>query len=190
VSRSKVRMTARRPHRLWIALCAAILLAGIAHADDAARIKARALTDAAIQLTDSAQAVKMLWQATDIDPTSTEPYIYLGLYYNSREDYDKLIEVYKKLVKYRPNEASAYLNIGEAYMSFNPPRFDDALPYYRKAYELDPKSSFAALRLGEILARKGDRDQAIRYLKQAAADSTNPAYAQEASKTLREMAGF
>jgi len=184
---------ARRPYRLWIVLCAAAALlvgATAARADDAARIKARALTDAAIQLTDSAQAVKMLWQATDIDPTSTEPYIYLGLYYNSREDYDKLIEVYQKLVKYRPNEPSAYLNIGEAYMSFNPPRFNDALPYYQKAYQLDPHSSFAALRLGEILARNGDRDQAIRYLKQAGADTANPAYAQEANKTLREMAGF
>src|SRR5579885_3541783 len=128
-------------HRFWIALAAAaILAAGPAHADDAARIKARTLTDAAIQLTDSSQAVKMLWQATDIDPNSTEPYIYLGLYYNSREDFAKVIEVYKKLVKYRPKEASAYLNIGEAYMSFNPPKYDDALVYYRKAYEIDPHS--------------------------------------------------
>src|SRR5579864_5620839 len=126
----------RGPYRLWIALCAVtLLIAGAtAHADDAARVKARALTDAAIQLTDSNQAVKMLWQATDIDPNSTEPYIYLGLYYNSREDFAKVVEVYKKLVKYRPNETSAYLNIGEAYMSFNPPRFNDALPYYKKAY--------------------------------------------------------
>jgi tetratricopeptide (TPR) repeat protein len=184
---------ARRSYRLWTALCAAavLLVSGTAHADDAARAKARALTDAAIQLTDSSQAVKMLWQATNIDPNSTEPYIYLGLYYNSREDFGKVIEVYKKLVKYRPKETSAYLNIGEAYMSFNPPKFDDALGYYRKAYELDPHSSFAALRIGQILARNGDREQATRFLKQASADSSaNPTIAAEASKTLREMAGF
>jgi tetratricopeptide (TPR) repeat protein len=184
---------ARRPYRLWIVMCiAAALLAGApAHADDAARVKARALTDAAIQLTDSNQAVKMLWQATDIDPNSTEPYIYLGLYYNSREDFGKVIEVYKKLVKYRPKETSAYLNIGEAYMSFNPPRFEDALGYYRKAYELDPHNSFAALRLGQILARNGDREQATRFLKQASAgSSSNPTIAAEANRTLHDMAGF
>ncbi|SRR5579884_3040529 len=179
-------------HRFWIALAAAAILAAVpAHADDAARVKARALTDAAIQLTDSNQAVKMLWQATDIDPNSTEPYIYLGLYYNSREDFAKVIEVYKKLVKYRPNETSAYLNIGEAYMSFNPPRFNEALPYYKKAYELDSHSAFAALRIGQILARNGDREGATRYLKQASADaSSNPTVAAEASRTLHEMAGF
>ncbi len=183
----------RTLYRLWIALgVAMLLLAGVtARADDAARVKARALTDAAIQLTDSSQAVKMLWQATDIDPNSTEPYIYLGLFYNSREDFAKVIEVYKKLVKYRPKETSAYLNIGEAYMSFNPPKFDDALVYYRKAYELDAHSSFAALRIGQILARNGDREQATRFLKQAIADSaSNPTVAAEANRTLREMAGF
>ncbi len=184
---------ARRPLRLWIVLCAAAALMGgaVAHADDAARVRARALTDAAIQLTDSNQAVKMLWQATDIDPNSTEPYIYLGLYYNSREDFAKVIDVYKKLVKYRPKETSAYLNIGEAYMSFNPPKYNDALGYYKKAYELDPHSSFAALRVGQILARSGDREQATRFLKQASADSaTNPTVAAEATRTLHEMAGF
>jgi tetratricopeptide (TPR) repeat protein len=177
-----------------IALCAAsglLISVTAAHADDSARIKARALTDAAIQLTDSNQAVKMLWQATDIDPNSTEPYIYLGLFYNSREDFAKVIDVYKKLVKYRPKETSAYLNIGEAYMSFNPPKFDEALVYYKKAYELDPHSAFAALRIGQILARNGDREQATRFLKQAGANSSsNPTIAAEANRTLHEMAGF
>ncbi len=185
--------TARRFHLLCFAACAlgSIVSAAAVRADDAARAKARALTDAAIQLTDSNQAVKMLWQATDIDPNSTEPYIYLGLYYNSREDFGKVIDVYKKLVKYRPKESSAYLNIGEAYMSFNPPKYDDALVYYRKAYEIDPHSSFAALRIGQILARNGDREQATKFLKQAMADSSsNPTVAAEANRTLHEMAGF
>ncbi len=97
--------------------------------------------------TDSGRAVKMLWQATDIDPSSTEPYIYLSLDYNLHKDYYKLVEVYSKLVKYRPNELNAYLYLGEAYMSFDPPRPEEALPYFRKAYELDPHFSFAALRL-------------------------------------------
>jgi len=178
---------------MWIVFCAAAaLLAGArARADDAARFKTRTLTDAAIQLTDSNQAVKMLWQATDIDPNSTEPYIYLGLYYQSREDFGKLIEVYKKLVKYRPRETSAYLNIGEAYMSYNPPKFDEALGYFRKAYELDPHSALAALRIGQIMARNGDREQATRFLKQAGANSgADSAIAAEANKTLHDMAGF
>jgi tetratricopeptide (TPR) repeat protein len=191
MSRSMQAVMFRKPHRFWIALCAAgaLLVAVWAYADDANRAKARSLVQAAIQLTDSVQAVKMLWQATDIDPAYTEAYVYLGLFYNSREDFPRVVEVYKKFAKYQPKEASAYLNIGEAYMSFNPPRFDDALKYYRMAYEIDPHSSFAALRLGELLARNGDRSQAVRYLKQASSDSS-PTIAAEASKQLRQLSGF
>lgn len=167
----------------------AISLAG-ARAQDGERAKARALVDAAIKMTDSDQAVKLLWQASDIDPTLNDAYVYLGLYYNSRGDFAKVAEVYKKLIKYQPRELSAYLNVGEAYMSFSPPKYDDALTYYKKAYELDPGSSFAALRLGEILAQQGNRADAIRYLKQAGADTAkNPAIASEAQKILNQIGG-
>jgi tetratricopeptide (TPR) repeat protein len=159
-------------------------------AQDANEAKARALVDSAIQMTDSDQAVKLLWQATEIDPRLTDSYLYLGLYYNSRENFPKVIEVYRKLLKYRPKEVSAYLNIGEAYMSFNPPRYDDALGYFRKAYSIDPTSALAALRIGEILAHEGQREDAIRFLSQAAsgAKSKDPSIAAEAQKVLGEIA--
>ncbi|MGH7947773.1 MAG: tetratricopeptide repeat protein, partial [Candidatus Binataceae bacterium] len=157
-------------------------------ADASKTMKARALVDAAIKMTNSDQAVTLLWQATDIDPTLDDPYIYLGLYYNSRSDFQNVVKVYKKLVKYQPSNTSAYLNIGEAYMSLSPPQPEEAINYYRKAYEVDPNSSFAALRIGEVLARKGNRNDAIKYLKQATGDSAkNPTIASEAEKSLRQL---
>jgi tetratricopeptide (TPR) repeat protein len=157
-------------------------------AQDSNSAKARALVDAAIKMTDSNAAVKLLWQATDIDPTLDDAYVYLGLYYNSRSDFANVVKVYQKLVKYEPHQTSAYLNIGEAYMSFTPPRPDDALGYYRKAYEVDPKNTFAALRIGQVLAQTGKRDDAMRYLKIALGDSAkNPTVSAEAEKTLRQM---
>ena len=134
-------------------------------------------------MTQSDPAVKLLWQATDIDPTLNDAYLYLGLYYNSREDFGKVVEVYKKLIKYQPKQVSANLNIGEAYLSFKPPQYDNALPYYRKAYELDPKNTFAALRIGELLAQTGQHDDALKYLKIALGDSAkNPTVASEAER--------
>lgn len=168
---------------ILLATCATIP----ALAQDSNAAKAHALVEAAIKMTDSEKAVKLLWQATDIDPTLEEPYIYLGMYYNSKQDFDDLAKVYQKLVKYEPNSVSAWLNIGEAYMSFTPPKTKEALSNYRKAYELDPHSSMAALRMGEIMAQDGDRDEAIRYLHQAAEDHTNPTYADEARKMLTQM---
>jgi tetratricopeptide (TPR) repeat protein len=178
----------RRLILIFFAMLFAIGTPTITRANEASMAKARSLVDAAINMTDSQQAVKLLWQATDIDPTLEDAYIYLGLYYNSRSQFDQVVEVYKKLLKYEPNSVSAYLDIGEAYMSFTPPKAADALPYYQKAYQLDPTSSFAALRMGEIYAQLGNRDQALHYLKQAAADSTkSPAAAAEARKVLGDI---
>ena len=160
-----------------------------ARAQDANAAKARALVDAAIKMSDSDAAVKLLWQATDIAPADEDAYVYLGLYYNSRSDFTNVVKVYQKLVKYQPNQVSAYLNIGEEYMSFSPAKTDDALVYYRRAYEIDPKNTFAALRIGQLLAQSpGQRDDALKFLKIALGDSAkNPTVASEAEKTLKEM---
>jgi tetratricopeptide (TPR) repeat protein len=152
--------------------------------------KARALVDAAINMRDSDRAVKLLWQATDLDPTLGEAYMYLGLYYNSRSQFDRVVQVFQKEVKYEPKELNAYLNIGEAYMSYTPPKFDSALPYFRKGFEIDPTSSFAALRIGQISAQQNNRADAVRFLKLASADrAKNPAIADEADRLLRQMYG-
>ncbi len=160
------------------------------YAAGANSVKAHELVAAAINMTDSERAVKLLWQATEIDPTLDEPYVYLALYYNSRSQFDKVVEVYQKLLKYQPKEVTAYINIGEAYMSFSPPRFDSALPYYLKALQVEPGNPFAALRIGEVYAQKGDayRDQALRYLNLArSARANNPTTAAEADKVLHQM---
>ena len=159
-----------------------------ARAQEANAAKARGLVDAAIKMTDSDAAVKLLWQATEIDPTLDDAYVYLGVYYNSRSDFANVVKVYQKLIKYQPNQVSAYLNIGEAYMSFSPPKTDDALIYYRKGYALEPRNTFAALRIGELLAQTGQRDEALKYLRIALADSArNPTVASEAEKALKQM---
>jgi tetratricopeptide (TPR) repeat protein len=150
--------------------------------------KARALVAAAINMTDSNRAVALLWQATDLDPRYEESYVYLGLYYNSRSQFDRVVQVYQKLVKYHPNETSAWLNIGEAYLSFSPPRYEDALPYYQKAFQLDSSSSIAALRIGMIYAEENNRTEALRYLRVAAGDRTkNPEIAEQADKIMRQI---
>jgi len=163
-----------------------ILPLEVARAQDNAA-KARALVSSAIQMTNSDEAVKLLWQATEIDPTLEDPYVYLGVYYNSRSDFASMVKVYQKLLKYRPNEVSAYLNIGEAYMSFTPPRLQEALAYYQKAYALDPKNSWTALRIGEIFVQNGNREEATKYLRLALADTKNSAASAEAERLLRQM---
>ncbi len=181
--------TALKPLTLVAALMLALASFSFpARAQEANAAKARGLVDAAIKMTDSDAAVKLLWQATEIDPTLDDAYVYLGVYYNSRSDFANVVKVYQKLIKYQPNQVSAYLNIGEAYISFSPPKTDDALVYFRKGYALEPRNTFAALRIGELLAQTGQRDEALKYLRIALADSArNPTVASEAEKTLKQM---
>ena len=155
---------------------------------DSNAAKARALVEAAINMTDSNRAVNLLWQATDLDPKLEEAYVYLALYYNSRSQFDRVVQVYQKLVKYRPEETSAWMNIGEAYMSYSPPRFEAALPYYQKALELDRTSCFAQLRIGYIYAQQNNRGEAERYLRLPGCDrAKNPELAQQAEQFLRQI---
>jgi tetratricopeptide (TPR) repeat protein len=170
-------------------LMLAFLAPARVRADDANTAKARELVKTAINMTDSDQAVKLLWQATDLDPTLNDAYVYLGLYYNSRSNFAQVVEVYKKLARYEPKDPTVFLNIGEAYLSFSPPQLDNALQYFRKAYQLDPLSSIAQLRIGEVLAQQpGGRDEAVKFLRLAAADNAkNPTVAAEAQKVLSQM---
>ncbi|HYB91544.1 MAG TPA: tetratricopeptide repeat protein [Candidatus Binataceae bacterium] len=182
----------QNPLRLKIIAVALVIgalgIGGPAAAQDSNSAKARALVDAAIKMTNGDEAVKLLWQATDLDPAQQDAYVYLGLYYQAKSDFANMVKVYQKLAKNNPNQPTAYINIGEAYMSFSPPRTQDALVYFRKAYEIDPKNSFAALRIGEILGQSGNSPEAIKYLRQALADSTkNPAVSAEAENVLKQM---
>ena len=52
----------------------------------------------------------------------------------------------------------------------------------------EPKNTFAALRIGQLLAQTGQRDDALKYLKIALGDSAkHPTVASEAEKTLKQM---
>ena len=156
----------------------------ICQAGESERQRAQALVSAAIRQTDSEQALKQLWQATDIDPTLEESYVYLGMFYQSREQFSEVARVYEKLVKYRPSVAG-YCNVGEADLGLIPPNYDEALKYFRKAYSLDPQSARVALRIGQILTIKGNRAEARRFLQQASEDPEDVEFASEAKRELR-----
>jgi glycosyltransferase involved in cell wall biosynthesis len=51
--------------------------------------------------------------------------------------FDEAIELWKKIILLQPDNASAYLNLGHAYVEFG--KYEDALLVSKKAMELDPK---------------------------------------------------
>ena len=71
--------------------------------------------------------------------------------------------------------------------------FDSIAGYSGDAFTLvtggEPKNTFAALRIGQVLAQSpNQRDDALKFLKIALGDSAkNPTVASEAEKTLKQM---
>lgn len=80
--------------------------------------------------------------------------------------------------------AGAHNNLGTVFASENRP--DDAIREYRVAVAGDPQSALAQLNLGVTLYSRGLKDEAIPYLKQAAA-STNSGISAAARVLLRSQ---
>ncbi len=57
-----------------------------------------------------------------------------------------------------------YLNLAEQYKKQK--KYTEALKFYKKVLELNPKNSFALMGIGDIFAEKGDYKQALKYYSQ------------------------
>jgi predicted CXXCH cytochrome family protein len=80
--------------------------------------------------------------------------------------------------------AGAHNNLGTVFASQNKP--DDAIREYRLAVAGDPQSALAQFNLGITLYSRGQKEDAIPYLKKAAA-STNPGISDAAKSVLEKQ---
>jgi tetratricopeptide (TPR) repeat protein len=86
-------------------------------------------------------------------------------FFHDMKVYDSSIYYYRKVIGINPNHASAYQQIGAAYLIQE--KNDSAFVYYRKAVDLDPKSSNANLNLGILYHNLRQYDTAIVYIQNA-----------------------
>jgi len=62
-------------------------------------------------------------------------------------EYNKCLETAQKALALRPGNATAYINIGAAYISLG--RLDDAIATMKQALEMDPANKIARANLEE-----------------------------------------
>ena len=88
-----------------------------------------------------------------------------------RQNYNKAITIYNKILESNPNDTFALNNLGTVYHEFGD--YEKAMQYYEKTYRLNPLDEIALSNIGKILHDQGQYEDAIEYYEKAL--EVNPA---------------
>lgn len=116
------------------------------------------------------EGLELLRKAIRLDPKSAEFQYNLGL----RGSGDEALVALQRAVALRPNFVLAWFHLGEMQ------RGDAAIAAYRRTLEIDPRFTRAYLAVGRALLARGDREEAMRYLRHGAKVAARPAEVQQA----------
>jgi serine/threonine-protein kinase len=96
-----------------------------------------------------------------IEPELTEAYIALGGYYYVQLDYSQALMQYDKALKKSPNNSECIFWIAAAHRRAG--NWEKAMEGFKKAFELDPRSSRVAVNTGGTYAYLDEYPEAIHY---------------------------
>lgn len=100
----------------------------------------------------------LMRKAAKLDPEMVEIQYNLGLLTKGEE----AIAAFTRAVEGRPNFVLAWFHLGEAQQG------ERAIAAYRRALEIDPTFTRAYLGIARALLARGDREEALRYLRHGA----------------------
>ena len=104
-------------------------------------------------------------RALDLDPGLGEAYASLGSLLHDQGDFERAEEALRTAIRYSPNYSTSYHWLSHMLVRF-PARAPEALPYARRAMELDPNSAIILSNLAFSYLVLGDLDNAVRYFEQ------------------------
>jgi tetratricopeptide (TPR) repeat protein len=100
----------------------------------------------------------LIRKAAKLDPQMVEIQFNLGLLTGG----DEAIAAFRRAVEGRPNFVLAWFHLGEAQQG------EPAIAAYRRTLEIDPTFTRAYLAISRALIARGDREEALRYLRHGA----------------------
>lgn len=103
------------------------------------------------------------------------------------KDLPEAINLLNKALKEDKDNPEAYILLGDATLEQNPGDASQAIAHYKKAYELDKKSSRALLRIGVLYSRARNLPEAVKNYDEAIKVEPNfaPAYREKAEAYYR-----
>ncbi|MFQ6091578.1 MAG: tetratricopeptide repeat protein [bacterium] len=104
-------------------------------------------------------------EATQLDSLNTEPYYWLGFFYQRQERYDEAMQVFEQILEIDPEEMAALYQVGRTCI-FAKKNLGKAEECFQKYLQVKPKPSdpdwaSAHWRLGMVYDLKGERGLAI-----------------------------
>ena len=135
------------------------------------------------------EAITALQRSIDIAPVS-DAYYHLALCWMKKNDDEKVADACKQAVKYDPNNAEAWLELGALYDPYFERNkqlgtIDDSIAAYEQVTKLTPNNGYAWCYLGSVYTRRGRfADAATAY---AQADKISPGIVQEFKQNHRSQ---
>ena len=141
-------------------------------ADPASALAHSRLGAALLYLGDDEQAEGPIFKALSINPELSEVQYTLGLYYYSRYLSGASV-AYERAIELNPNNVDALSAYGLLIWAQDSDTLS-AVPYLRRALELDPMSISRYLQMGNLLGMAGRRDEALELAGQIEARFDDP----------------
>jgi len=98
----------------------------------------------------AAWAIPELKKSLDLEFFNWEAHFLLGLAYNQLKDSSNAEEAYLLCLRFNPNYAKAYYNLGNVY--YHTAKYDEAIECYRKTLKIDP--TFAVAQKNIVVAQE------------------------------------
>jgi uncharacterized protein (TIGR03790 family) len=136
---------------------------------------------------DKAGAEKWLVQARQLEPRLLQASLQLGMLYEEKNDFDRAIVEYRRVVAGEPRNSAALNNLAYALaVHKNQPK--EALPFAEQAYSVS-RQPFIADTLGWIHHLLGNHTTALPLVEQAAAAAPDSAEIQKHAAFVQAAAG-
>ena len=111
------------------------------------------------------QARQAYQRAIEIDPNCLDAYKHLGRLYTKIGDFERALDVYRKVLNKHPKEASVWYDLGVC--QHRRKDFVESARCFQRAVDIDPERPEYLKKLGLTLAWLGQTEQALPYLTRA-----------------------
>lgn len=116
------------------------------------------------QLGDRSAAIKTYQQSLRQDPNQSGIYLALGNVLVMEDRLDEAVTAYEKAVSLDPSAVNRY-SLGQGYLSVG--RYDEAERQFDRVRQMAPREPQGDLGLGQVYAKQGRGEEAIRAFQQA-----------------------